>query len=89
MAEIPQLVQHNANFDVSLPLNKMAGFLRRLDEEVEAVLPGTPMLAFGHLGDGNLHLIFPLQRQADKKTVYDLVYQQVGINHGSVSRNTA
>lgn len=85
VAEIPQLVQHNANFDVSLPLNKMDAFLRRLEEEVEAVLPGTPMLAFGHLGDGNLHLIFPLQRQADKKTVYDLVYQQVGVNHGSIS----
>ncbi len=85
VGDIVTLIQDNANFDVSVPINKMADFLAQLDTEIGARLPGTPLLVFGHIGDGNLHLIFEVNRKADKKTIYDVVYQQVGIYGGSIS----
>ena len=43
------------------------------------------LLAFGHLGDGNLHLIFEVNWKEDKKTTYDVVYKHVGIYGRSIS----
>ncbi len=47
-------VVHKA--DVSIPLAEMAGFVARVDEVVAARAPGAPLLVYGHLGDGNLHV---------------------------------
>jgi FAD/FMN-containing dehydrogenase len=41
--------------DVSLPLARIAEFLERADAAVQAVLPGVRAVAFGHVGDGNIH----------------------------------
>ena len=79
------VISNNANFDVSVPINKMAGFLAQLEPEIKALLPDTSMLVFGHIGDGNLHLVFTVNRKEDKKTVYDVVYKRVGACNGSVS----
>ena len=85
VGDIMTLIQDNANFDVSVPINKMAVFLAQLETEINARLPGTPLLVFGHIGDGNLHLIFEVSRKEDKKTIYDVVYKHVGIYGGSIS----
>ena len=79
------MIRDNANFDVSVPINKMADFLAQLELEIKAILPDTTLLVFGHIGDGNLHLIFTVSRKKDKKTIYDVVYKQVGVYSGSVS----
>ena len=44
-------VQH----DVSVPVADMAEFIVQSSPEVEARFPGTKAIAFGHLGDGNVH----------------------------------
>ena len=85
VGEAMAVIQHNANFDVSVPINNMAEFLARLEPEIKALLPNTAMLVFGHIGDGNLHLVFTVDRKEDKKTVYDVVYKQVGAYNGSIS----
>jgi D-lactate dehydrogenase (cytochrome) len=41
--------------DVSVPITRMPEFLERADALVQAVVPGIRPVAFGHLGDGNLH----------------------------------
>lgn len=41
--------------DVSVPITRMPEFLRRADTMVAEVVPGVRPVAFGHLGDGNLH----------------------------------
>ncbi|MDE0156918.1 MAG: FAD-binding oxidoreductase [Gammaproteobacteria bacterium] len=79
------VIMDNANFDVSVPINAMADFLKQLETEVKALLPDTALLVFGHIGDGNLHLVFTVNRKEDKKTIYDLVYRQVGAYNGSIS----
>ena len=85
VGEAMAVIKDNANFDVSVPINNMAEFLARLEPEIKALLPNTAMLVFGHIGDGNLHLVFTVDRKEDKKKVYDVVYKQVGAYNGSIS----
>jgi FAD/FMN-containing dehydrogenase len=41
--------------DVSVPVAKMADFVAAAVQQVEQRFPGTKAVAFGHLGDGNVH----------------------------------
>lgn len=49
-AEGPAL-QH----DISVPVASMARFIEQESPDIEARYPGTTVVAFGHLGDGNIH----------------------------------
>ena len=49
-AEGPAL-QH----DISVPVAEMARFISQESPVIEAQYPGTKTVAFGHLGDGNIH----------------------------------
>ncbi len=46
-----QSVKH----DVSVPLSRIAEFIERADRAMEAAYPGVRCVAFGHIGDGNIH----------------------------------
>lgn len=41
--------------DISVPVTTMADFVAETVPQVEAQFPGTRAVAFGHLGDGNVH----------------------------------
>lgn len=41
--------------DISVPVEKMPEFIEAVVPRIEADWPGTKALAFGHLGDGNVH----------------------------------
>ncbi len=41
--------------DISVPVEKMADFIAETGPVIEARFPGTTTVAFGHLGDGNVH----------------------------------
>ena len=41
--------------DVSVPVARMPEFLTRADRAVKAVMPDARIVAFGHMGDGNIH----------------------------------
>ncbi|WP_432803849.1 FAD-binding oxidoreductase [Aureimonas altamirensis] len=75
------------NFDVSVELQAMPTFVDGMAAAIENAFPGTRSLFFGHMGDGNLHLI--LHRDAmDAGTAHaldDLVYERVRREGGSVS----
>ncbi len=45
------------NFDVSLAIEEMAAYLARLRRDVAARFPHGRTFAFGHIADGNLHVI--------------------------------
>ncbi len=49
--------------DVAVPVSNVPAFLDRAQAAVEAALPGIRVVAFGHLGDGNIH--FNLTRPVD------------------------
>jgi FAD/FMN-containing dehydrogenase len=41
--------------DISVPVSAMPAFIEKASMEVEARFQGTKVVAFGHLGDGNVH----------------------------------
>jgi FAD/FMN-containing dehydrogenase len=41
--------------DISVPVAAMADFIEQTVPQVEARFPGSKVVAFGHLGDGNVH----------------------------------
>ncbi|CAL93644.1 FAD-binding oxidoreductase [Azoarcus olearius] len=41
--------------DVSVPVSRIAEFLERADVSLKSQWPGVRIVAFGHIGDGNLH----------------------------------
>jgi FAD/FMN-containing dehydrogenase len=41
--------------DISVPVAAVPDFLREAGEAVEALIPGSRPVPFGHLGDGNIH----------------------------------
>jgi len=44
--------------DVSVPVSHVPELLRRAEAACAALMPGIRMVAFGHMGDGNIHLNF-------------------------------
>ena len=85
--------------DVSVAVSRVADCIERLTTAVEARLPGCRPLAFGHVGDGNIHFNISEPVRADLKTdpsptkaflarrteVNDIVHGIVGEMGGSIS----
>ncbi len=44
--------------DVSVPVSRVPELLRRGEEAAAALIPGIRCVAFGHIGDGNIHFNF-------------------------------
>jgi FAD/FMN-containing dehydrogenase len=42
--------------DVTVPMSQMVRFLGQVGDAVTGTLPGATWLAYGHLGDGNIHV---------------------------------
>jgi FAD/FMN-containing dehydrogenase len=82
-------VQH----DVSVPLESVPGFVEDAVPGVEARYPGTRAVAFGHLGDGNVHfhVIAPqgsepgAWQEHDGKAISRFVHDLVAKWRGSIS----
>jgi FAD/FMN-containing dehydrogenase len=75
--------------DISVPLSRMAEYMIEGKAAIEAFLPGARLVAFGHVGDGNVHfnVISPEGMNAAKfnalrdegaKVVHDLVNDYEG-----------
>ena len=79
--------------DVSVPVSRVAEFIARTDTALYAAFPGIRIVAFGHMGDGNIHYnasmpdagqnrIFIEQHEG---AVNSLVYEVVRELGGSIS----
>ena len=81
-------VQH----DISVPVERMPDFVDAVVPAIEAAWPGTEAIAFGHLGDGNVHfhVIAPAGSpagwaEAEGKTISRQVHDLVTEWGGSIS----
>ncbi|WP_213004052.1 FAD-binding oxidoreductase [Parahaliea maris] len=75
-------------FDVSLPIAEMEGYVAGLRTALAEQVPGHHLLVFGHLGDGNLHVIVQVphdQGTALRPVVERIVYAPLAAFKGSVS----
>jgi FAD/FMN-containing dehydrogenase len=83
--------------DISVPVERMADFVEEAIPELDRAFPGTRSVAFGHLGDGNVHfhVLAPPdavrgeweegEGKAISRTVHDLVTRwggSISAEHG-------
>ena len=79
--------------DISVPVEKMAEFVDAAVPEVETRFEGCRAVAFGHLGDGNIHfhVLAPAGAQrgaweeSEGKAISAFVHDRVTAWHGSIS----
>jgi len=74
-------------FDVGLPIATMPGYLEEIDVPIVANWPERRRAVFGHLGDGNLHIVYAVGENGAnaKKIIDDAVYLPLASRGGSVS----
>ena len=83
----------NIKHDIALPVSRIPDFVERCDALLGERFPGSRLVDFGHLGDGNLH--YNLQApegvtpadflREHEAAVNELVYDQVTAHGGSIS----
>ncbi|WP_235837768.1 FAD-binding oxidoreductase [Chitinasiproducens palmae] len=86
VGELLAALKPHAAFDVGLPMEKMASFVANMRATLAARYPDSTHLFFGHLGDGNLHLLSGPYR--DAATLHDVetcVYRAVARAGGCIS----
>jgi FAD/FMN-containing dehydrogenase len=79
--------------DVSVPISRVAEFIAQSTAALRSAYPGIRIVAFGHLGDGNIHYNASLPDAAQNEAfierhendVHRLVYEVVARLDGSIS----
>ncbi len=72
-----------AVFDVSLPIRAMEAYVSDVEKTLAERFPEARLVAFGHLGDGNIHLgVGPAH---DRHAVECIVYERLAAVNGSIS----
>jgi len=86
VSELLTALKPCAAFDVSVSLPKMQALVLDLQEELTNRFKEQHHLFFGHLGDGNLHLISgPYPDPEDLHALEELTYQRIAAYGGSIS----
>ena len=82
--EVARSMGEYLSFDVSIPTGRLAATLDEIERGLEAVRPGLRKVTYGHLGDGNLHLLVaaPVDLQP---AIEALVYRIASESSGSIS----
>jgi FAD/FMN-containing dehydrogenase len=83
----PEAVNHggvSTKLDVGVPLRALGRFLEALPTVVERAAPGARLVAYGHLGDGNVH-VNVLGPDPDDTTVDESVLELVAGCGGTIS----
>jgi FAD/FMN-containing dehydrogenase len=71
-------------YDISLPIGRMDDYLREVGQRAAPLLGNWPLFIFGHLGDGNLHIVASVKAAADVGALDRVVYGALE-GFGSVS----
>ncbi|MEX0644244.1 MAG: FAD-binding oxidoreductase [Parvularculaceae bacterium] len=81
-----------ARHDVSVPTADIPAFLAKADAVIAATAPGARVVAFGHIGDGNIHYDIVPPEGAGKhaldekrKTIEARIYDLIQSFNGSIS----
>lgn len=83
IAEAERSERKAQKHDISVPLSRMEEFFRRGELLLSELVPDAQLLAFGHVGDGNLHYNVALPDGSEDgasvtKAIYDLVNELGG-----------
>jgi FAD/FMN-containing dehydrogenase len=88
-AEFGQVLGPHIAYDIGLAVARMDEFVSRCKASLAAGIPGCESVYYGHIGDGNLHLVswvagLPVERQP-KEEMDAIIYGLVRDMGGSVS----
>jgi FAD/FMN-containing dehydrogenase len=88
-AEFFQVLGPHISYDIGLPLKRMDEYARRSAPALAARIPGCQVVHYGHIGDGNLHMVawvpgLALEQQP-KETMDEVLYSLVREFGGTVS----
>jgi FAD/FMN-containing dehydrogenase len=72
-------------FDVSLPIPQMPAYLDEVRAALTGRWPNAQMTVFGHLGDGNLHVIAGVGDRSARHAIEETVYAPLAAHGGSIS----
>ncbi len=74
-------------FDISLSIPLMNDYVDEVGAKLTAKWPDSRMVTFGHLGDGNLHLVITVGSllESEVHAVETIVYQALGQRNGVIS----
>ncbi len=87
--KIPDIQVHEGGsikHDISVPIAAVPAFLREVEAAVTARIPGARLVAFGHLGDGNIHCNVSQPVGADKAAFLARWHEVNAIVHGIVAK---
>jgi len=76
------------SYDVSLPIINMEAYVETLEKNLNAQWPQVGrMIVFGHLGDGNLHIMITVRDESpqSRRQVEEMVYTPLKEYCGSIS----
>lgn len=92
IAEAERAYGKAVKHDVSIPVSKMPAFMSQATARVEAEIPEAFVIAFGHVGDGNVHFNVAAKSEgageafiAKARSVSQIVYDTVDAFGGSIS----
>jgi FAD/FMN-containing dehydrogenase len=83
-AELITAIGPHASFDIGLPVGDMDRYAARCRTALEAAFPACIALFYGHIGDGNMHIVVrapdrdPQPKEAIDGIVYGLVREFAG-----------
>ncbi len=82
-----QVLGPHLAFDIGLPVNAMDRYRAECKAELAARIPGCQSVFYGHIGDGNMHLLawVPGAPEQPEDAVDEVVYGLVRNHHGTVS----
>jgi FAD/FMN-containing dehydrogenase len=72
-------------YDVSLPLEAMADYVNSVRAALTGRFSDAALLAYGHIGDGNLHFSIYPGASRDRDAIDEMVYHPLQALRGSVS----
>lgn len=86
-AEFGTVLGPHIAFDIGLPVGAMDVFATECRAALAKALPGCLSVYYGHIGDGNLHIVALVPGAAEQpgKAIADIVYATVGRHGGTVS----
>ncbi|MEM0986624.1 MAG: FAD-binding oxidoreductase [Pseudomonadota bacterium] len=82
----------SVNHDVSVPISEIPAFLAATEKAIAKVAPSAEVVAFGHVGDGNLHYsacepkdVHAPTLRGLSETITEIVHAQAIAHGGSIS----
>src|SRR4029453_6419327 len=83
----PPVIGPRLAFDIGLPVAAMARYRDECKAELATRIPGCQSVVYGHIGDGNMHLLawVPGAAEQPEDAVDEVVYELVRRHHGTVS----